>query len=85
MALVEVTPGALEQINGLPLPMQLRVRDVISRLANWPHTSGAKPLRGNLKGNFRIRTGDYRILLYYEKPADTVVVWRIGYRDGVYD
>jgi mRNA interferase RelE/StbE len=85
MALVQVTPVALSQIDELPLPIQVRVRAVIVRLASWPRVSGVKPLRGKLKGNFRIRTGDYRIVSSYDKPTDTVTVWRIGYRGGIYD
>jgi mRNA-degrading endonuclease RelE of RelBE toxin-antitoxin system len=85
MAIVDVTPAARGQISLLPLPIQGRVYAVIGRLRNWPSVSGAKPLRGNLKGNFRIRTGDYRVILYYTKAVDTVTVWKIGYRGDIYD
>ena len=85
MAQVEITPEALAQVGSLPLPIQVRVRNVIARLPNWPSVSGAKPLRGNLKGNFRIRTEDYRVIFRYTKASDTVTVWKIGYRGDVYD
>jgi mRNA interferase RelE/StbE len=85
MAQVEITEEAFAQLESLPLPIQLRVRSVIARLANWPRVSGAKPLRGNLKGNFRIRTGDYRVIFFFTKSTDTVTVWKIGYRGDIYD
>ena len=62
MAEVEVTPTALEELTNVPLPIQLRIRNVFERLADWPAVSGSKPLRRRLAGNFRIRTGDYRVV-----------------------
>jgi mRNA-degrading endonuclease RelE of RelBE toxin-antitoxin system len=87
MATVAVTPNAQKQFFSLPLPIQARVRGIFARLANWPATSGAKPLRGELAGNFRIRTGDYRVVFQVEGAgADAVVtIWKIGYRGDVYD
>jgi mRNA interferase RelE/StbE len=84
-ATVEITPAARGQISVLPLPIQVRVFAVIERLVNWPNASGARPLRAKLKGNFRIRTGDYRVIFHYTKPVDTVTVWKIGYRGDIYD
>jgi mRNA-degrading endonuclease RelE of RelBE toxin-antitoxin system len=58
---------------------------VFRRLADWPNVSGAKPLRGNLKGNFRIRTGDYRVVFKPSPDNQVVTVWKIGHRGGIYD
>jgi len=85
LAQVEITADAAEQIDGLPIRVHGRVERVLKRLANWPSTSGAKPLRGELKGNFRIRTGDYRIIFRYTASTDTVTVWRIGNRSDIYE
>jgi len=30
--------------------------DLLERLEKWPNVSGAKPLRGNLAGRYRLRT-----------------------------
>src|ERR1035437_1003858 len=59
---VLITAEAREAFARLPLSMQARVQDVFQRLVDWPAVSGAKPLRKELKGTFRIRSGDYRIL-----------------------
>jgi len=46
---------------------------------------GVKPLRSNLHGNYRIRTGDYRIAFSVSAAGDKVRVWKIGNRGTVYD
>ena len=83
MAEVEITPAALAQFEKVPLQVQKRIRDVFQRLSRWPVVSGAKPLRGELAGSFRIRTGDYRIV--FRVRGDLVTVWKIGDRRDVYD
>ena len=83
MATVRLTAEAQEQVDVLPVVIQARVWAVIQRLADWPNVSGAKPLRKKLAGQYRLRTGNYRVQF---KPAgDTVVVNKIGHRDGFYD
>jgi mRNA-degrading endonuclease RelE of RelBE toxin-antitoxin system len=51
-------------------------------LQQWPSVSGAKPLRGELAGRYRLRTGDYRI--QFRVAGDRVTVEKIGHRDGFY-
>ena len=72
-----------DQYGRLPRSIKIRMDDVLQRLAGWPNVSGAKPLRGGLAGNFRIRTGDYRIV--FRVRGDLVTVWKIGNRGDVYD
>jgi mRNA interferase RelE/StbE len=83
MALVVLTSAARKEFDELPLAMKPRVAAVFVRLEKWPLVSGAKALRGNLQGNWRIRTGDYRII--FRVVGDIVTVWRLGYRGGLYD
>lgn len=83
MAKVELTPEAVENAAGLPKAIKKRLRKVLQRLAKWPAVSGAKPLKGELAGWFRVRTGDYRVRFKVE--GDTVVVDKIGHRRDVYD
>jgi mRNA-degrading endonuclease RelE of RelBE toxin-antitoxin system len=68
---VRITPEALTEYNDLPRGMQPRMMAVVRRLENWPGVSGAKPLRGALAGNWRIRTGDYRIIFREERVSKT--------------
>ena len=80
---IEITPDAGEQLEILPRAIKARVISILARLEQWPQVSGAKPLRGNLAGHFRIRTGDYRV--QFHVTGQTVVVERIGHRDGFYE
>ena len=82
MAKVVMTPAAAKQADALPLLIRLCVLRVVERLIGWPNVSGAKPLRGNLAGQFRVRTGDYRVQFYVS--GDTVTIVKVGHRDGFY-
>lgn len=83
MPRVTITPEAARQLDALPLAIRARVTHVLQRLERWPQTSGGKPLRGDLAGSYRIRTGDYRV--QFRVRGDTVVVEKVGHRDGFYD
>jgi mRNA-degrading endonuclease RelE of RelBE toxin-antitoxin system len=82
---VIITPGAQKEFDVLPVVMKLRVAGVFARIAKWPAVSGAKPLRGELAGNHRIRTGAYRVVFKVSADGQTTTVWKIGHRGGVYD
>ena len=80
---VTLTIEARAQLEDLTLAVQRRIGALLRRLADWPAVSGAKPLRGELAGQFRLRTGDYRVQFHVR--GREVVVTRIGHRDGFYD
>jgi len=82
MALVKVTPEAHAQFLRLPVVAKARVEKVYLRLRHWPAVSGAKSLRGNLAGRYRIRTGDYRV--QFRVAGDIVTIEQVGHRDGFY-
>ncbi len=83
MATVALTSEAQRQALELPKPIRARLYRVLERLAKWPHVSGAKPLRGELAGRYRLRTGDYRIQFYV--TGDVVTVEKVGHRDRFYN
>jgi len=83
MADVKVTDHALRQIEALPLPIQGRLDSIVDRLAHWPEVSGAKPLKGEWKGHYRIRTGDYRVV--FTARRGTVTIVRVDHRKDVYE
>jgi mRNA interferase RelE/StbE len=80
---VEFTAEAVAQLSALPSAIVGRLDAVVGRLRNWPNVSGVKRLTGDLKGNCRIRTGDYRIIFRVE--ATRIVIWRIANRRDVYE
>ena len=80
---IRILPDAFKQIEQLPPVIHRRVLAVFERLTTWPNVSGIKPLRGNLAGHYRIRTGDYRVQFHVTR--DGIVIEKVGHRDGFYD
>jgi mRNA-degrading endonuclease RelE of RelBE toxin-antitoxin system len=80
---VTISPKALQELDELPRVIHGRVLDIVKRLRDWPQVSGAKPLRHDRKGRYRIRTGRYRVQFRVE--GTKVVVEQIGHRDGFYE
>ena len=82
MATVVLTPVATDGLEQLSNPIHGRVLKLLVKLEQWTAMSGAKSLRGELAGHFRLRTGDYRI--QFHVAGDVVTVEKIGHRDGFY-
>jgi mRNA-degrading endonuclease RelE of RelBE toxin-antitoxin system len=79
---VVFSEAAAREFGSLPSTVKQRVVNVIKRLAHWPEVSGAKPMRGTLAGEYRIRTGDWRVR--FTVKGDVVIV-KIAHRASVYD
>jgi mRNA interferase RelE/StbE len=84
-ATVTITPAAKIELESVPLVIRNRINEIFERLSKWPAVSGAKPLRGDLHGSYRIRTGDYRIVFTASADGQKITVWKIGNRGTVYD
>lgn len=80
---MELTADAVAQLGELPSAIVGRIDAVVTRLRDWPNVSGMKRLTGDLKGNFRIRTGDYRII--FRLDGRRIIIWRIANRRDVYE
>ncbi|MDA1050112.1 MAG: type II toxin-antitoxin system RelE/ParE family toxin [Planctomycetota bacterium] len=80
---VVITRDAQSQLEELPVSIQTRMEKVFQRLRQWPSVSGAKPLRGDLAGRFRMRTGDYRV--QFCVTGNVVTIEKVGHRDGFYE
>ena len=87
MATVVYTAGAKRQFDALPLPIKQRVEKIVIRLGAWPSVSGVKPLRGELAGQYRVRTGDYRVQFRVGGNGELTIVTivKVGHRDGFYE
>jgi mRNA-degrading endonuclease RelE of RelBE toxin-antitoxin system len=83
VAKVVMSRAAQRQIDELPIHLNAQAQKIIERLARWPQVSGAKPLRGNLKGYYRIRMGEHRV--QFTVAADIVTVEKIGKRVKFYE
>lgn len=80
---VALTKDAEGQFDELPPDVRARIRKLFVRLTAWPTVSGAKSLTGVLAGQYRLRTGDYR--LQFRVLENVVVIVKIGHRDRFYD
>ncbi|MDP2900145.1 MAG: type II toxin-antitoxin system RelE/ParE family toxin [Candidatus Bathyarchaeota archaeon] len=77
---LEVTPRFSKLLKALSRDAQSRVlREV--RLLEVDHHLG-KPIRGDFKGVYSMRVGDYRVL--YELAARRVVLLTVDHRRHVY-
>ena len=81
---VEVAPAALRQLRKLDPPARRRVQAAIELLADQPRPSGAKKLDGG-EGEWRVRTGDYRIVYEVHDNVLLVLVVAVGHRREIYE
>ena len=79
---VEVLPAAVRSIRKLPPEAKRRIQAVIDLLADEPRPPAAKKLTG--RPEWRVRTGDYRILYRIQDEILLVVVVDAGHRREVY-
>ncbi len=80
---VEVAAAAVRQLRKLDLVARRRVEAAIELLADQPRPSGARKLVGG-DGQWRVRTGDYRIVYEIHDDVLLVLVVAIGHRRDIY-
>ncbi len=80
---IEILPVASREIRKLPPEAKRRVQAIIELLADDPRPPAAKKLVA--RPEWRVRTGDYRVIYRIEDDVLTVVVVRAGHRRDIYD
>ena len=80
---VEVAPAAARQLRKFAPAARRRVQAAIELLAGQPRPSGAKKLAGGA-GEWRVRTGDYRIVYEIHDDVLVVLVVAVGHRREIY-
>lgn len=80
---VEVAPAAVRQLRKLDGTALRRIQAAIELLAEAPRPSGAKKLVGGA-GEWRVRTGDYRIVYEINDGVLLVLVVAVGHRREIY-
>jgi mRNA interferase RelE/StbE len=80
---IEFTPAALRQLRRLDPSARRRVQAAIELLAEHPRPSGAKKLVGG-DGEWRVRTGDYRIVYEVHDDVLLILVVAVGHRRDIY-
>lgn len=79
---IQLLPVAARAIRKLPPEAKRRIEAVIELLAEEPRPPAAKKLTA--RPEWRVRTGDYRVLYRIEDHVLTVVVVHAGHRREVY-
>jgi len=80
---IQIAPAAARQVRKLDAAARRRVQAGIELLADHPRPSGAKTLVGG-GGEWRVRTGDYRIVYEIHDDVLLVLVLAVGHRRDIY-
>lgn len=83
---VQYAPRAAKAMRKLDKPIARRVFDGTERLATLDDpTSRCKALSGPLAGLWRLRVGDYRVILDIRRNEVVIVALDLGHRGTIYD
>ena len=77
---IRFTPSFSRGFKNLERPTQIKVLNDINVLKTDPYLG--KPLRGDWKGVYSLRTGSYRVL--YSIKGNAVELLLVGHRKHVY-
>lgn len=82
---IELSEPAIKALLKLDKGVQRQIRSTLTNIANLddPRTRG-KALNGNLRGLWRYRVGDYRIICRLKDDALVIVVIDLGHRARIY-
>jgi mRNA interferase RelE/StbE len=80
---IELAPAASRQLRKLDLAARRRIQVAIELLADDPRPPGAKKLAGG-EGEWRVRTGDYRVVYEIRDQVLLVLVVAVGHRREIY-
>ena len=81
---VTLSPKAARQLRKLDAQARRRIQAALDLLAEQPRPPAATQLVGGA-GEWRVRTGDYRIVYEIEDDYLLVLVLRLGHRREVYE
>ncbi|MGO9613691.1 MAG: type II toxin-antitoxin system RelE family toxin [Dissulfurispiraceae bacterium] len=74
--------AVMHDIPSLPVAIKVRLKDAIeTKLTTYPEQY-AMPLRRTLKGYWKLRVGDYRVI--FEFDPSRIIVLGIGHRKDIY-
>lgn len=80
---IDFGPAAARQLRKLDPPARRRVQAAVELLADEPRPVGAKKLVGG-GGEWRVRTGDYRVVYEIHDQVLVVLVVAVGHRRDIY-
>jgi mRNA interferase RelE/StbE len=74
--------SAEKELNALPAALRNRITNRLLALEENPRPVGIKKLQG--EESYRLRVGDYRVLLTIDDQQQQVIIYAIGHRRDVY-
>ncbi len=80
---IQFAPAAVRQLRKLGPPVRRRIQAVVELLSEEPRPAGATMLVGGA-GEWRVRTGDYRLIYEIRDDVLVVLVLAIGHRREIY-
>ena len=81
---IEVAPAAARQLRKLDPSARRRVQGAVELLAENPRPRSAKKLVGG-GGEWRVRTGNYRVVYEINDDVLLVLVVAVGHRRDIYE
>jgi mRNA interferase RelE/StbE len=81
---IRLSPAAARQLRKFDSVSRRRIQAVLELLAEDPRPPAATRLVGGA-GEWRVRTGDYRVIYEIHDGQLLVLVLRMGHRRDVYD
>lgn len=81
---VTLSPMAARQLLKLDAQVRRRIQAALDLLAEQPRPPSATQVVGG-SGEWRVRTGDYRIVYEIEDDRLLVLVLRLGHRRDIYE
>ena len=83
---VELDPAVQRKLKKLDPQVARRLRHALRAVASLenPRNRG-KPLTGPLKGHWRYRVGDYRIICDIQDDKLVIIAVDLGHRSEIYD
>lgn len=82
---LELTAGAEEDLERLTIEMARRVSRLMDLLEEQPLGPPAEGLAGDLRGLYRVRSGDHRVVYSVDRAHGIVTIEAIAPRAAVYD
>jgi mRNA interferase RelE/StbE len=81
---LEIKQSAQKELDALDETLFIRIDRKILALADNPRPTGCKKLKG-YKDQWRIRSGDWRVVYIIDDAAKLISVTRIAHRREVYE
>lgn len=81
---VRILDAAAKELKALDRPVADRIVQRLRWLAGSVENTDPEPLKRQLKGMFKLRVGDYRVIYELLRGERTILVHLIGHRSKIY-